>query len=407
MVLFPSLAELDASTTSSNSIEPSTVLQLYVDTYINFWTQEVIRQNKGESSYRQVNYHAICTEKEEDQGGNNTRLPGGVAKEINKNRLGNKQPNLGIWNVHVDQSHITSKLSPDKTTFLWSIDLSTPSQVYASMQSFLKETCKYFDESSPLTFSFGQAISKSIAEEEEKKDGDEAPSFSKNQLIIAAIVPPHTTTTTFEEKQAQCLLQYHLHKFSAQVKATLIFVSDEDVKEQDNAEDMKTHGILVSDLAPIMHALCTKSDEQAEENKSVEFLHQDHDLDVIEVMLRNASCPGLWDANTQNLQDVFPATTSTGEQSNNNTAISPTKQAQNNKNDAWLEILADSLGDMRMLSNDDANTVVSTGTTSTKKSASSRKSIGSKSVKKGSRKSMANTGGEDVGSFFADLLKKP
>lgn len=401
MVLFPSLSELDTPTTSSNGIEPSTVLQFYVDTYINFWTQEIIRQKKGESSYRQVNYHAICTDKEDDQGGFNTRLPGGVVKNDNANKLGNKQPNLGIWNVHVNQSHITSNLSPEKTTFFWTVDLSTPSQVATSMQSFLKATCKYFDEMSPVSSSFGQAIGKSISEEGENNGGDDAPSFSKNKLIIAAIVPPRNSTSTFEEKQAQCLLQYHLHKFSAEVKATLIFVSDEDLKEQDNAEEIKRHGIPVADLAPIIQTLCTKSDEPAENNNS-EFLHLDHDLDVIEVMLRNASCPGLWDANTQNLQDVFPAVN----EEQTNEMISPTKQGQSNKNDDWLEILANSLGDMRMLANDDASSVVSSGSTSTKKSTKSRKSVSSKASKKGPRKSISNSG-EEVGSFFADLLKKP
>uniref|UniRef100_A0A7S2VZ01 Uncharacterized protein n=1 Tax=Eucampia antarctica TaxID=49252 RepID=A0A7S2VZ01_9STRA len=401
MVLFPSLSEyIDANTTSSNSIEPCTVLQLYEDTYIDFWNQQIIRQTKGESaSYRQVTYHAICTEKEEEQGGN-TRLPGRVAQIKNTNKLGGKQPNLGIWNVHVNQSHITaSSLNSENTTFLWSVDLSTPQQVYASMQSFLKATCKYFDSLSTLSSSFGQAPNNSSEEEV----SEQIPPFTKNQLIIAAIVPPNTTTTTFEEKQAQCLLQYHLHKFAAQIKATLVFVSDEILKEEDDAEDVKKNGIFVSDLSPIIHDLCSNSDE--EKDNTVEFMHQDHDLDVIEsVMLRNASCPGLWDANTQDLQEVFPPTT----EKESNVLASPSKQAPNNKNDAWLQTLADSLGDMRTTANDDASTVVSAGTASTKKSTSSvRRSTSAKSIKGSMRKSTSNNSGDDVGSFFADLLKKP
>ena len=82
-----------------------------------------------------------------------------------------------------------------------------------------------------------------------------------------------------------------------------------DSQTETNSTSTSTNGgMSISDFISILPTLCysNKKEETTEIPKHVQdFVHTEFDMEVIDsTMLRNASCPGLWDANTQSLTQV-------------------------------------------------------------------------------------------------------
>ena len=448
MVLFPSLSEWtnttstsSTSTSSGSSVEPITVVQLLETIGLDFWNEQLLLDGKN----KLITYHAIQTTVEEKEEVLSTRLPG-AKRHTHKNlkhHPTSSTPNVGIWNVPTVQSNILSKTTTiqpknNNTTFLWTLDLSKPNLLSSNIQSCQTATCHFFNDTTTTTTTFGEAPNATTTVD--------VP-WEKGQIVVIGIVPSMKSTTTFQEKQIHCLIQYHLHKFAATVGATLVFVSTSEEHTQTNNDAINNDasnnpqnesnsnptttnnnnnnnnnnsnsGMSIADLISILPTLCCSSSTKNEDEGKPEipkhiqdFVHTDFDMEVIDsTMLRNASCPGLWDANTQSLTQVFssleptkgPTTTTTtntttSATSNNHTNINATNDQK------WLQTLADSMSDIYNPSTDDAQSVVS------KKSTTSRKSTKSSAKKSSSKASLSSSSAPndaDVGSFFADLLKK-
>jgi len=146
-----------------------------------------------------------------------------------------------------------------------------------------------------------------------------------------------------------------------------------------------------------------------EEQKSL-FFPGEHDVVIIEsVLLRNASCPGVWDAEKDSLWDVFTPPP-LGYTSKALTTSSTNSIARDEK---WLTVLAESVSSLTG-SVGIADTVIASATvkdssmTRLKSSQKCGKNMVSPSVTKIKRKHLVSCtkDNKDVADFFEDLLKK-
>mmetsp|Transcript_28721 Transcript_28721/g.83263 ORF Transcript_28721/g.83263 Transcript_28721/m.83263 type:complete len:554 (+) Transcript_28721:70-1731(+) len=291
---------------------------------------------------------------------------------------------------------------------------------------------------------------------------------TKIALIICCAVPPTPTEVgpegggatvapqSFQEKQAVSLVHYHLHRFASEVDCTLAFVrpdndgasvlSGEGGDDGDSATAAaKSKGTIpsmtVSELAGVVSRVASGMTPVEEEEKSNDdddeadteegqegkdgesaaaragleqppiFAPGTHDDDLIgSVLLRNASCPGVWDAAKDDLWKALPSTKAGGDGG---------RKASDKKKDgkvggaaadeAWLTKLAASLPAQGATGAGDDVSV------RTSKSSKSSATAGGSSVAKASVKkkkpskasaTKAETKNDDPTSFFESLMKK-
>lgn len=261
---------------------------------------------------------------------------------------------------------------------------------------------------------------------------------TKISIVICAISPSRSPKT-YMDKQAQNLLSYHLRKYAAEINCTLCFVkmdqpSDSDLHHMDGSssrgeegnpsEDavqdsiMGTEGMMVSELTEVIRRVCTEyvsadgidvkndiDDERTTKDKQMGVQEEDqnvlsalcapdcHDVDLINsVLLRNASCPGVWDANKDSLLKAIPSSLTAESTS--------TKAVSDNANgdEDWLSKLADSVSAFT------SNNGLSDGASVMGDSVRSGKT--KDSAKKKASKKKAKSDNKDVANFFEDLLKK-
>ena len=293
-------------------------------------------------------------------------------------------------------------------------------------------------------------------------------------LIICCAVPPTPAEVgpeggatgapqSFQEKQAVSLVHYHLHRFAAEVDCTLAFVrpddgganlaasapSGDEGGEGDNASAIaKSKGAIPSltvtelgavvirvaqGMAPVVEEEKTNDDndevgasddaEEAQEGGAAAtaagleqppiFAPGTHDDDLIgSVLLRNASCPGVWDAAKDDLWKALPSAKAGG--GGGGQKSSDKKKDVNvggaAADEAWLSKLAASLPAQGATG---AGDDVSVKTSKSSKSSSATTS-GSSSAKVSTKKkrvtrstaAKADTKNDDPTSFFENLMKK-
>jgi len=145
-----------------------------------------------------------------------------------------------------------------------------------------------------------------------------------------------------------------------------------------------------------------------EEQKSL-FFPGDHDIEIIEsILLRNANCPGVWDAEKDSLWEVFtpPPLNDISK------ALTSSFKKNTTGDEKWLAVLAESVSALTG-STGITDTVISKVTgkdssiTCLKSSPKSRTNRVSSSVTKLKKKELVScTKDKDVADFFEDLLKK-
>ena len=291
-------------------------------------------------------------------------------------------------------------------------------------------------------------------------------------LIICCAVPPTPAEVgpeggatgapqSFQEKQAVSLVHYHLHRFAAEVDCTLAFVRPDDDGanpaasapigneggEGDNASAIaKSKGAIpsltVTELAAVVSRVAQGMTPVEEEEKTNDdndevgagddaeeaqeggaataagseqppiFVPGTHDDDLIgSVLLRNASCPGVWDAAKDDLWKALPSAKAGGDGG---------QKASDKKRDvkvggaaadeAWLSKLAASLpaqgatgaGDdvsVKTSKSSKSSSAIASGSSSTKVSTKKKRVTRSTAAK-------ADTKNDDPTSFFENLMKK-
>ena len=293
-------------------------------------------------------------------------------------------------------------------------------------------------------------------------------------LIICCAVPPTPAEVgpeggatgapqSFQEKQAVSLVHYHLHRFAAEVDCTLAFVrpddgganlaasvpSGDEGGEGDNASAIAkskgaTPSLTVTDLAAVVSRVAQGMAPAVEEEKTNDdndevgagddaeeaqegdaaataagleqppiFAPGTHDDDLIgSVLLRNASCPSVWDAAKDDLWKALPSAKAGG---GGDGQKSSDKKKDINvggaaADEAWLSKLAASLPAQGATG---AGDDVSVKTSKSSKSSSATTS-GSSSAKVSTKKkrvtrstaAKADTKNDDPTSFFENLMKK-
>jgi len=214
---------------------------------------------------------------------------------------------------------------------------------------------------------FGTAPEQSEEAPSKASPGGAGSVDTKIALIICCAVPPTPTELgtegggpsvapqSFQEKQVISLVHYHLHRFASEVDCTLAFVRPDDdgaasvpsVEEEGGGNSAtaaaKSKGSIpsmtVSELAGVVSRVASgmtpveeeekanddddeAGTEEGQEGKDGEgsaatagleqppiFVPGSHDDDLIgSVLLRNASCPGVWDAAKDDLWKALPST---------------------------------------------------------------------------------------------------
>lgn len=361
-------------------------------------------------------------------------------------------------------------------TFVLAIDLADPSLVYLAVSAMINSIVRRFDGAEPGSGSSGATkLSKLRGSAFGAAPSSDSTSpmvpASKDvglNLVVAVLVPVARggkRVPMFKEKQAQSLALYHLHRLAERADCTLAFVRPDGesagvdgegaaVEGMETAAAKSMPSITVSELAwavrrvamglpPLDEAAAEKDgegqttdaesgdDAKVEENgtagasPSEEALSSllppllppgSHDPDLIEsALLRNASCPGEWDASTDDLWKALPPSFSGA--AHVAPSVSPSKQkkktAGGGGDQAWLAELAEGLNTATAGVADDISTatsVVSGGTERSSVAKSAKKKPAAKkrdkSVKGSADKKEGGAKAADPSAFFADLLKK-
>ena len=316
---------------------------------------------------------------------------------------------------------------------------------------------------------FGTAPEQSEEAPSKASPGGAGSVDTKIALIICCAVPPTPTELgtegggpsvapqSFQEKQVISLVHYHLHRFASEVDCTLAFVRPDDdgaasvpsVEEEGGGNSAtaaaKSKGSIpsmtVSELAGVVSRVASgmtpveeeekanddddeAGTEEGQEGKDGEgsaatagleqppiFVPGSHDDDLIgSVLLRNASCPGVWDAAKDDLWKALPSTKAGGD--GDTTASDKKKDVKVGgaaADEAWLSKLAASLPAQGATSTGDDASV------KTSKSSKSSATAGGSSLVKASVKkkkpskassTKAETKNDDPTSFFESLMKK-
>ena len=316
---------------------------------------------------------------------------------------------------------------------------------------------------------FGTAPEQSEEAPSKASPGGAGSVDTKIALIICCAVPPTPTELgtegggpsvapqSFQEKQVISLVHYHLHRFASEVDCTLAFVRPDDdgaasvpsVEEEGGGNSAtaaaKSKGSIpsmtVSELAGVVSRVASgmtpveeeekanddddeAGTEEGQEGKDGEgsattagleqppiFVPGSHDDDLIgSVLLRNASCPGVWDAAKDDLWKALPSTKAGGD--GDTTASDKKKDVKVGgaaADEAWLSKLAASLPAQGATgTGDDASIKTSKSSKSSATAGGSSLVKASVKKKKPSKASStrAETKNDDPTSFFESLMKK-
>ena len=359
-------------------------------------------------------------------------------------------------------------------TLIFTVDLADPTSVYPALDAMKEAVLLRYGAADRAAASSGGTTRLSklrsakfgAAPESKGLPSPASAGTVEGRITLAlccAVPPPPAKDAppkTFQERQAVSLVQYHLHKFASEVDCTLAFVrpNDDDAvlqspEETEGASKQpggSTGGAIpsmtVSKFASIVgriaHGLdpveegsakgesvadgideAREGDDPSQVSSATDIeqppIHVPggHDDDLIgSVLLRNASCPGVWDAAKDDLWQALPppagsADAEAGKAGGKNSAKDSDAAGGTAGDEAWLSKLVASVPAHGGGSADDTSTVRSPSpsvrTTRSKGGASaatgsslSKAAVGKKKSSKASSKSK----NDDPTSFFESLM---
>lgn len=173
------------------------------------------------------------------------------------------------------------------------------------------------------TVTFGQAPQEATTNEKDSSSSAATPEdrLVRVALLLVARAPPPSEDPT--EQQTQALLQYHIQRFSALTQAQVVVVKEKGTASQ-SPDDPPT--ISPSELPAVLLDFC---------NDAKQWPHVE--LDIVEnVMIRQATYPGHWDASQEPLWKILPATPDRTARVHD--------ENQHSGDQVWLTELRDSIG---------------------------------------------------------------
>ena len=337
-----SAANAEEAAASSSSIP--TLIQLYSTKAIHLDTNATL------SGHTVLSYQAIEVAPPSTEG--DSLLLG----QTQNKAAAVVNPNLGVWNCLVTKASketaLVDKLLmvPDATShYCFTVDVADPSKVEPVISSLhealvrlmIEKASTLEDES--LTTSLLQLHKTTFGlapndEESSNKLTALTPNDSdaniKFALMIVALMPPTVNATTsadaYKETQSQALIMYHLRKYAAALNAWLCFVSE--ATPEVNEQNQPT--MTVEQLANVWKDWA-QSKEPADNHPAM-YAPGKHQNDLIDtVLLRNAHCPGHWEASKDSLWKALPPTVDKGE-------AGVTKK-ETTGDDSWLSTLRESV----------------------------------------------------------------
>jgi hypothetical protein len=334
-----SSANAEATVSSSSSIP--TLIQLYQTKAIHFDPDVTL------SGHAVLSYQAIEVKPPSTDGGAEQTLFG---QKLSK-AVTTVNPNLGVWNCLVTNASKEAalvdklmKVPAASSHYCFTVDATDPSKVEPAISDFQEALVRLMIEQAPTSenvsslttnlaqlrkTTFGLAPNDTGASSQlnttAPAEADDKVIFAL--MIVALLPPPGTFADAYKETQAQALILYHLRRYAAALNATLVFVSDT------TSEDQPTPTMTIEQLTLVWKDWAQGLDS---EDHSAMYGPGKQQDDLIEtVLLRNAHCPGNWEASTDSLWKALPVATGTGEDT---VATNETKG-----DDSWLTALRDSV----------------------------------------------------------------
>jgi hypothetical protein len=300
-------------------------------------------------------------------------------------------PDLGIWSVPCGEKMVDDLIPKDPTVFVWTIDLTEISysdvepSVNLQQQALIRHLIQHPREKSQdiamtslelLKISqFGRAPEDMNGAESNAQD--ESPEDKSNliSLQICVKIPPRSDDVN--EQQKLSYIVYHFHKFAIAVKASLMFVSEEEPRVTLGTVFPKDVGTLWKTFAQGKEVWNIKNfQEEAPggEEDDVLVYGPEAQAELLDsVWQRNANAPGRWNASKDSMWIVFPREPKASNK--------PTTSEIPPGDEGWLSELRNSM----------ANVTASTTGQSPQKEPSSKTQS-------------ATPNDKAVSSFFKDLL---
>jgi hypothetical protein len=254
-------------------------------------------------------------------------------------------------------------------------------------------------------------------------------------IVICGILSKYSSRdATYKEKQAINLLSYHLQKYASDINCSLCFVNspadeedNDDEKDENDSERLEVRsdalrpkGMPVQEFSHVLKRICMgrhattgkdsmenefnedNTEKDPNDEKTAIYYPFEYDVDLINsVLLRGAGCPGVWNANTDDLWVALPPASSSGNivsTIDDNTSVSEKRGGD----EEWLNKLADSVSAyIGAVGGTDASSILSPTSASISTSNGTPKVTKKRVVKK---KSSGDKG--DVQDFFASLINK-
>jgi hypothetical protein len=323
--------EVTSTSTSSSSIP--TVIQLYTTNPLALDTTSKLAGH-AILSYQAVEVHATASE--ETLFGRTRKSTSTVPEN----------PNLGVWNAKVikESALVDSLLKiPTSQHFCMTIDVTDPSGVEPAMTRMQEALVRYLiaypnKEGSTNLYDL-KLHTFGLAPEDESPTTSAAPDESDRNVcvnLMICAVRPASKRDDYKETQAQNLVLYHLRRYAAAIGATLVFVSTVDNNTDNDHDEAKSEeaSLSLQQLGNVWRKFAQGSD--IEEDTAV--FCPDTNQDLIEtVLLRNANCPGEWQASKDSLWKALPPLSQAADAKDK-------KAARSSGDDGWLQQLRDSLG---------------------------------------------------------------
>jgi hypothetical protein len=321
----------EATSTSSSSIP--TVIQLYTTSPLALDSKTKLAGH-AILSYQAVEVHA--TSSEETLFGRTRKNTATIPDN----------PNLGVWNAKVlkESALVDSLLKiPVSPHFCLTVDLTDPSGVEPAVTRMQEALVRYLiaypnKEGSTSLYDL-RLHTFGLAPKDESPSTSAAPDESDRQVLVNLMIcaiRPSIKRDDYKETQAHNLVLYHLRRYAAAVGATLVFVSTVDNEMDNDQDDTKSEEASLS-----LHQLGNLWRDFAQENDIEEdtaVFCPDTNRDLIEtVLLRNANCPGEWEASKDSLWKALPPMSQAADATDK-------KVARSSGDDGWLQQLRDSLG---------------------------------------------------------------
>ena len=297
MGLFSSLTE----TSSTSSLTIPTTVQLYKDSPVVFGAREIPR-------FEQLSYQTTPLREEEEEQGlrKKQQLP----------------PELGVWNCKIASS-LSDRLLlqlPRGVPLVWTVDLEHSADVEPTLTALQQATVRILIQETPpastetTTTSLAQleTVSFGAAPQDTKAVAPKAPPEEHERQQIALVIAAKRATASddYQNQQTQAFLLYHLRRYAAALGATLCLIQDEPpLEEQDPETAVATLttlqlGIVLRDLA---NGVVVWNEIPADLGMETAPFYYGDDPLIETALLRLATYPGHWDANTDSVWKVLPA----------------------------------------------------------------------------------------------------